>query len=330
MKAQFAAPRASNTSLHHNPHPSDALVKPRSVRVIEFFAGIGGVSQAWSEAETVRAFDINRNAKHVFEQNCSHVYEVREIESIRSRELRELKADVWWMSPPCQPYSRRGQQRDLTDPRSAALLRMVEAIESCRPASLALENVVGFEDSQAWQMLHDSLESQGYQIETRMICPTQLGWPNLRPRFYALASHRPLANWQPFPDYRLSLADFVRSESDRDETLNVPSQQLKKFGRAMDRVDPSDPAARAACFTASYGKKLIQSGSFLCSPSGARRFSPPEVADLMGFPPSFRLGALSNRQHWKLLGNSVSLPVVRYVLSHLSDGPKSRLPWKAP
>ena len=36
----------------------------------------------------------------------------------RAEELAAFGADLWWLSPPCQPYSVRGRGRDLDDPRA--------------------------------------------------------------------------------------------------------------------------------------------------------------------------------------------------------------------
>eukprot|EP00438_Fugacium_kawagutii_P036545 Skav231225 [mRNA] locus=scaffold813:188111:190842:+ [translate_table: standard] len=37
-------------------------------------------------------------------------------------------ADLWLMSPPCQPFTRTGHRRDVLDPRCRALLRLVDAL----------------------------------------------------------------------------------------------------------------------------------------------------------------------------------------------------------
>jgi hypothetical protein len=58
------------------------------------------------------------------------------------------QADLWWMSPPCQPYSIRGRQQDLADRRSGAYLRLLELLDAHRPQHIALENVPWFEGSQ--------------------------------------------------------------------------------------------------------------------------------------------------------------------------------------
>ena len=60
------------------------------------------------------------------------------------------------------------------------------------------------------------------------------------------------------------------------------------------------------------------SGSFLVTEQGVRRFSPTEVGRLLGLPPTFQFpDGLSLEKRYKLLGNGLSIPVARWVLSHL-------------
>jgi site-specific DNA-cytosine methylase len=48
-----------------------------------------------------------------------------------------------------------------------------------------------------------------------------------------------------------------------------------------------------------------------------RYFSPREVANLLGFPASFEFPpAITRKQQYKLLGNSVSVPVLIRLLEH--------------
>ena len=55
-----------------------------------------------------------------------------------------LQADLWMMSPPCQPFTCIGLQRDAADPRSNSLLHLVKLLsdELARPPrALFVENV---------------------------------------------------------------------------------------------------------------------------------------------------------------------------------------------
>ncbi len=71
-------------------------------RVLELFAGLGGLAcAAGGHIESV-AIDIDQHAKRVFVCNYGDNYITREIESLSSADLRALDCDSWWLSPPCQ------------------------------------------------------------------------------------------------------------------------------------------------------------------------------------------------------------------------------------
>lgn len=92
------------------------------------------------------------------------------------------------MSPPCQPYTRQHPASE-NDPRSNALLHLIKSIKKLKnpPRYLALENVIGFEESPACTILLDTLDGMGYNFKQFALSPTQFGVPNERPRYYLLA-----------------------------------------------------------------------------------------------------------------------------------------------
>jgi site-specific DNA-cytosine methylase len=64
----------------------------------------------------------------------------------------------------------------------------------------------------------------------------------------------------------------------------------------------------------------VGSGSFLKTERGVRRFSPSEVARLLGLPEGFRFPeTLSLEARYRLLGNGLSIPVATWALDHLAD-----------
>lgn len=74
------------------------------------------------------------------------------IEKLTTNELEKMKADIWMMSPPCQPHTRQhcNQKEDVNDPRSKSFLHLCDVISSMNqeslPKMILLENVIGFEN----------------------------------------------------------------------------------------------------------------------------------------------------------------------------------------
>lgn len=179
-------------------------------RAVEFYSGIGGWSYAAAEAgasvgrcvQVVAAFDVSTVCNDVYASNLGLRPSQRPIERLSLEELDAFQADLWMMSPPCQPHTRQrnnpaseGGARDTEDPRAASFLHLCELLPMLRhpPQAIALENVVGFESSACASTWRASLASAGYAPPREWhLSPTMAGVPNERPRFYALALQRRL------------------------------------------------------------------------------------------------------------------------------------------
>jgi site-specific DNA-cytosine methylase len=236
------------------------------------------------------------------------------------------------MSPPCQPYTRRGNGRDLDDPRSRGFVHLLELIDRLRPPALAVENVPEMSGSQAHSRLREVLDRAGYAVAERLLCPTELGMANRRRRFYLVASRDGLSGWAALPqvsagksavnaapDVVAPLPSLAAYLDDQDAVeLQVAPELLERYAHAVDVVDADDPRAVGSTFTTAYGRSPVRAGSYLRRGGIVRRFSPREILRFLGFPPSYQLPpGLPLANAWRLVGNSLSLPAVREVLTAL-------------
>ena len=257
--------------------------------------------------------DINQVAERVYRLNFEHDLQIRSIESTRSQDIEETQANLWWMSPPCQPFTHRGHQRDVGDTRTGSFLRVLGLIGELRPRMLAMENVPGFAQSDTANRLRGVLEGAGYTWKEFDLCPTQFGIPNRRRRFYVAASRDRRVTSPAMIVSNQRLADSI--DENPSEELFVDDNLIRDYADSIHCVDRNDEVAAASCFTSAYGKSPIRSGSYLRHGDRVRRFSPREILRLMGYPESYRWpGELTTRQSWKLIGNSLSIPAVSHVL----------------
>lgn len=296
------------------------MESPRAsrLRVLELFCGIGGCAAALGErAQVVAAVDQNRQALRVYSENFPHPVYPLAVESIPERTWRAWEADLWWLSPPCRPFTTRGRQRDLDDARSRGLVAVLERIAAVRPRYVALENVPGFVGSRAHARLRGLLSDAGYTALEAELCPTELGVPGRRRRYYLVAGRDRLSGWPPRTRTPLRLADLLDATPAPD--LWCPPDLAGRYPAALSIVDASNPDACAACFTSAYGRAIVRSGSYLATPTGLRRFSPSEILRLLGFPTGYRLPAdVTFARAWPLVGNSLSVDAVRWVLGAIA------------
>lgn len=308
------------------------------LRVLELYCGLGGLSAALEGAvaagvaEIVAAVDIHPGALRVYAHNFDSPTRVANLEGIPSDSFRELAADLWWMSPPCQPFTRRGKRRDIEDPRTRGFLRLLKTLSGVRPRYIALENVPGFRGSETHARLRQTLDDAGYRVGEWILCPTEFGIPNRRRRFYLVAGRSttspPLLGGrgtglgeggQGGEGRQRPISSYL--DPAPEPGLEVDPELLHRYRYAVDVVDAQDPRAVTATFTAAYGRSPVRSGSFLRPPEGpVRYFSPREVLRLLGFPECYRLPSdLTRKRAWRLVGSSLSLAPVRAVLSAVPE-----------
>lgn len=295
------------------------------LRAIELFCGIGGfaAATAGSNLKVVAAMDQDTAAIDTYRLNFpGHPVRRVDLAKVAAWDLTAGGVDFWWMSPPCQPYCERGVRRDIEDPRARSFLRMLELLgtipENRLPCRIALENVQGFVGSQAHARLLEQLAARGYNTRELLLCPTELGVPSRRPRYYLAASLEPLAAPEPSPNCAaLPLKSYLDPcpAGDIPPELLLDQELVARFGKGMRMLDPDDPAAYTTCFTSGYGRSLMAAGSYLSHTDGVRRFAPEEIARLLHFPAEFRFPeSFSLRQRWHLVGNSLSVVAVRELL----------------
>ena len=293
------------------------------VRALELFCGIGGFAAATegSNVSVAAACDFDDTALAAYRLNFpGHTALKRDLQAAGAWELCRHAAGLWWLSPPCQPYCERGARRDIDDQRAASLLNIISLLErvdrSSLPPNLALENVEGFTDSRARDLLRAALTGRGYACHERMLCPTSLGIPSRRPRYYLTASLAAPPAPPPLPPTTAEpLAAYLCDTSAGHPELLLNPRHLERFAPGLRIIDPHDAAAVTTCFTSGYGKSVMAAGSYLATPWGVRLFSPGEVMLLLGFPARYRFPEpLSLKRRWSLAGNSLSVAAVREVL----------------
>ena len=169
------------------------------LKIVEFYAGIGGFHCALRESgvrgEIVASVDINTNTTKVYSHNFPHTPQFnRNICGIGPEELDKLRADVFFLSPPCQPFTRQGNKLDNKDRRTDSFFHLMHTLKEMQlpPRYLLMENVKGFECSHTRDQFVGILKGLGYDVREFLLSPNQFGIPNSRLRFYLLAKRNPM------------------------------------------------------------------------------------------------------------------------------------------
>lgn len=307
------------------------------ITMVEFFCGLGGVSEAvrqlnaeqpqYAPLRVSRAIDIDRDCAAVYGHNFQTPVDCRSIESMNLQAVASTGPQTWWLSPPCQPYCRRGRGIPLEDRRCDAIRAITAFLSTCEslPTALALENVPEFAPSQDAANLIEVLRRRGYETWSGDLCPTQFGVPNLRRRYYLIARlgdnqiSPPVTSLRPQP-WSFTISSILETDPLAIDACVIEPSVVDAYRTAMDVIDPQDACARAACFGSGYGKSIIRCGSYLRYGDRVRHFTPTEMTRLLGFSSHFTFpDPIPTRRRWKMLGNSVSVTVVKAILACVFD-----------
>ncbi|TFK91533.1 S-adenosyl-L-methionine-dependent methyltransferase [Polyporus arcularius HHB13444] len=276
-----------------------------TVKALEFYSGIGGLHRALAQSNVhgsvVRAFDWDQSACRVYTANYGQrVVQKVDISSLTAAELAQSDADLWLLSPSCQPYTVLNPlAKGAEDPRAKSFIRLVEEIipelvpMGKQPRYMLVENVAGFESSSTRVRVLATLRALRYTTVELLLTPLQFGIPNSRLRYYLLAKASPLAFagtggqedriWRHIPGHGTDwidprtqgrageesvegevaeLRDFLDEDAGVDPHPHaIPERVLEKWGRLFDIVLPS--ARRTCCFTRGYTNLVERAGSVL-------------------------------------------------------------------
>ncbi|KAJ7958750.1 tRNA (Cytosine-5-)-methyltransferase [Quillaja saponaria] len=225
-------------------------------RVLEFYSGIGGMRyslmRAGVNAEVVEAFEINDTANDVYQRNFGHRPYQGNIQSLTASDLDNYGAHAWFLSPPCQPYTRQGLQKDSGDARAFSFLQILELIQHIMhpPNMLFVENVVGFETSNTHAKMIEILSKTNFATQEFILSPLQFGIPYSRPRYFCLAKRKPssflneLFNnqllWSPHPLLENADCTITNEHGESQESLDELLQSCEPIEKFLELKKPSN------------------------------------------------------------------------------------------
>ncbi|XP_037030269.1 tRNA (cytosine(38)-C(5))-methyltransferase [Bradysia coprophila] len=331
-------------------------------RVLELFSGIGGMHYALKSSQipgtVVAAADINTIANDVYRHNHPDIKVLNNnIQKFTPEFIRTLNVNTILMSPPCQPFTRVGNQMDVEDRRADPFVHICQILPELKCIDwILMENVKGFDTSKAREMFVESLRQSEFHYQEFILSPTQLGIPNSRHRYYCLArrskaftfaSERILTSLPSadtmVPDVQ-QISQFISSVDANG--LPLPEKVLQKYFSVLDICYPD--SINSMCFTKAYTHYAEGTGSVFCpldrnavdkccsqlelifddkttvdllKSLQLRYFTPAEVSRLMCFPENdFSFPEkISNKSRYRLLGNSINVLVVSELIKLLYE-----------
>ncbi len=333
---QTKVPAGSGQSTDHKSMRPQSRGIPYKYRIIDLFAGIGGVRLAFERAgfQSVFASEWDRSAAATYEAN----FQDKPAGDIRTIAARDIPAfDVLCGGFPCQPFSIAGvsKKNALGRPHGFAdetqgtlFFEILRILREKKPAALFLENVknlASHDGGRTLQVILASLKDAGYRVEHGVLNARSV-LPQNRARIFLIG----------FRDARAAEAFTFPVLKDRSPRLGdiletrVPAryslsdhlwnylQEYKAKHEARGHGFGFGLASRNG-ITRTLSARYYKDGSEILIPvrgKNPRRLTPRECARLMGFPDSFQI-VCSDTQAYKQFGNSVAVPVVEAIAMNM-------------
>lgn len=329
------------------------------MKVLELFSGVGGMRVGLAQSAPTPlefvAVDLNQGCNEIYKESFGDTPLPLDICSLSLDWFIQLGAKLWTMSPPCQPYTRQGNQKDMQDDRAKPLIHICHIIETIPehglPACIIVENVKNFELSDSFIELKRVLQIRGYALSGYLVNPLYMGFPNSRLRFFLVAIRKKNIEKSEFQilsleeevGERKSVADFLCS-TDHDHVHDVPLSILtKRAAFCFDIV--ALQSVQSLCFTRAYTKFIDGTGSVLYTGAelegmtwddksrpifknvkcmselsrSLRYFCPREAARLNGFGTTLCIPCDGGKRYYRAIGNSLNPQVVARLVDIHSE-----------
>lgn len=315
-------------------------MKIRDMNFIDLFAGIGGFRQAleFYGAKCVFSSEKDKYAIETYKANYGEKPS-GDITNIKNEEIPSH--DILCAGFPCQPFSISGKQKGFDDERGIHFFEIYRIAEHHKPKILFLENVANLKrhnDNKTIEQMIQMLEELGYIVNMKVLNASDYNVPQSRKRIYFVCFNKeklPIYNFEypkPIP-CNVYLKDILEDDNItesyriiRDDIVfkgvNITKCEAKPIrigtinkGGQGDRI--YSPLGHAITLSAEGGGSGAKTGAYLIN-GHVRKLSPRECARAQGFPENFIIAEKAN-QAYKQFGNSVALPVLKYIVGCIEE-----------
>lgn len=164
--------------------------KMKQIRIVDLFAGIGGMRLAFETAakklniktQCVLSSEINADSRLVYQQNFgeSPQGDIRNIEKLPPH-------DVLLAGFPCQSFSYAGKKAGFGDTRGTLFFEIIRLIDTYKPQVFIFENVRGLltnDQGKTIETIKYEIQKRGYSFDAFLLNSANFELPQNRLRVY--------------------------------------------------------------------------------------------------------------------------------------------------
>lgn len=302
------------------------LSKKSSFRMIDLFAGIGGIRLGFESVggECVFTSEWDTSAQKTYQSNFGEI-PYGDITQIKPEEIPSF--NILLAGFPCQPFSQAGKKLGLADTRGTLFFDIAKIVEHHKPTVVFLENVKRFkshDEGKTFETIKTILEGLGYEIYAQVLNAKDFGVPQNRERIYIVGFLGKTNFTFPKPlGIKTRLGDILEKDVHPKYTISdklwAGHQRRKKehgekgngFGYSLFNEDSEYTSTISARYYKDGSEILIEQKD-----KNPRKLTPREAARLQGFPDNYVVSP-SDIQAYKQFGNSVAVPVIKALVKEI-------------
>lgn len=302
----------------------DRLLSPHCSEdgvVVDLFAGCGGLSLGFEAAgfKTV-GYEMVSEASESYNANLiGKCYNVKLEVGFDYTINDNVKVVIG--GPPCQPFSRFGNQKGLEDARDGFPI-FVDAIRRLNPEIFLFENVANIVGRHRWYLdiIVESLESLGYIVEFKILNAVNYGVPQNRERLICVG-HRASFSFPKMEQHIITVEEAIGDtmwDENPIEKILTPRQDeyIAIYEKKSHCINPRDlnplkPARTITCRNLAGATSDMQRVKLL--DGRRRRLTVREASRLQSFPDWYEFKGVENKQFYQI-GNAVP-PLLAYKLA---------------
>ena len=216
----------------------------RHVRVMELFAGVGGLGYGFSRLplfEVVAANEIEPDIARAYQLNYPQVQMVNaDIASLDEKKLLQMAGgkfiDLVVGGPPCQSYSTLGKRK--MDARANLFLQYLRVLEILKPQAFVYENVTGLlsmDGGRLFQQMRQRFGALGYCLQYQVLDAADYGVPQHRNRVILVGTWKTTQFVYPAPTHGAGRQPYVTlSDALSDLPVLESGEEKSYFCKAPD------------------------------------------------------------------------------------------------
>ncbi|MDX2076544.1 MAG: DNA cytosine methyltransferase [bacterium] len=157
------------------------------MRVVDLFAGIGGMSLGFQNAgyDIIAAYDNWKPAIDVYRANFSHPIHETNLYDIDPNTISDFSPDMIIGGPPCQDFSSAGK-RDETLGRADLTIVFANIVSHIKPTWFVMENVERIQKTNTLKQAKKMFYHAGYGLTEAVLNASLCGVPQLRKRYFLI------------------------------------------------------------------------------------------------------------------------------------------------